>query len=361
MLGHNRLAILDTSSAGHQPMSDPSRRFWLVFNGEIYNYLELRSELTNHYGHDFRTGTDTEVLIAAWRQWGAACLERLVGMFAFALWDQQERTLFLVRDRFGVKPLFFHQSGNALLFASEIKALHQAGVIAAPDPVAWSSWLTHGIYVSDERCFWEDIRPLPPGHIATFEQLPNSHDFALRVQCWWDLAQASGPDFDQRSGEEVSDEVLALLEQSVDYRFRSDVPVGLNLSGGLDSSALLALVHRARSDQNDVRVMTFSTGDDNYDETPWVRQMLEATEHPCIEARLTPREVPELALSLQQIQDEPFGGLPNLAYAKLFEVARSKGLVVLLDGQGLTNSGLGTTTTGRPTTASPCRAAVLPL
>jgi asparagine synthase (glutamine-hydrolysing) len=345
LLGHNRLSILDTSSAGHQPMSDPSGRYWLVFNGEIYNYLELRRELKGSYGREFVTGSDSEVLLAAWDCWGPTCLDRLIGMFAFAIWDRERRSLFLARDRFGVKPLYLHQTGRhqtgghqtggALLFASEIKALHQAGVSAEPDPEAWSSWLSHGIYESDERCFWRHIRPLPPGHCATFEQLPGSTDFALRVQCWWDLAQSSGVEFDQRGDEEVMSEVLELLEQSVDYRFRSDVPLGLNLSGGLDSSALLALVQRVHGDHSDVRVMTFSTGDPDYDETPWVQQMLAQTAHPLLEARLRPDDVPELALSLQRIQDEPFGGLPNLAYARLFEVARDAGLIVLLDGQGL--------------------------
>src|SRR5687767_4898066 len=127
-LGHTRLSIIDLSDCGLQPMSDPTGRWWIAFNGEIYNYLELRAELAGSW--DFRTRTDTEVLLAAWVVWGPACLERLLVMFAFLLWDEHERTLFAARDRFGVKPLYFHEDRGALRVASEIKALHAAGVPA---------------------------------------------------------------------------------------------------------------------------------------------------------------------------------------------------------------------------------------
>src|SRR5262249_21227740 len=142
-LGHNRLSIIDLSDAGRQPMSDSTGRYWIVFNGEIYNYLELRDELD----YQFQTRTDTEVLLAAYQKWGKACLDKLIGMFAFAIWDEKDRRLFAARDRFGVKPLYYkHSPKGNLLLASEIKALHSAGVPSYPDTIAWATYLAYGLY-----------------------------------------------------------------------------------------------------------------------------------------------------------------------------------------------------------------------
>lgn len=327
-LGHNRLSIIDLSDAGRQPMCDDSKRYWIILNGEIYNYLELRQELEGEY--KFRTNTDTEVLLAAYAKWGAACLEKLIGMFAFVIWDEGTRSLFVARDRFGVKPLNYHLSSDGtLLIASEIKALHAAGVQAEFDPVTWSTYLTSGAYDHSERTFWKGIKSLPAGHTLTWQ------NNQVQIHCWYDLADRSGPDLDGRPIEEVQEEYLALLAESVRLRFRSDVPVGINLSGGLDSSTLLGLVQRLQGAESEVGAYTFVTGDNEYDELPWVEQMLAQTRHPLTVCWLSPDDVPDLADSVQRHQDEPFGGLPSLAYARLFEVARSAGTIVLLDGQGM--------------------------
>lgn len=327
-LGHNRLSIIDLSDAGRQPMPDPTGRYWIVFNGEIYNYLELREELVA--GYEFRTRTDTEVLLAAYQKWGGGCLDRLIGMFAFAIWDERSRILFAARDRFGVKPLYYHQRPDGrLLLASEIKALHVAGVPPHPDSVAWATYLVHGLYDHTERTFWEGIHSLPPGHALTWQ------DGHGRFWPWYDLAAAVGPEWDHRPVEIVQEQYLSLLAESVRLRFRSDVPVGINLSGGLDSSTLLGLVQVVQGPDSDVKAFTFITGDPQYDELPWVHQMLDRTRHPSVICRLEPGEVPALAESVQAHQNEPFGGLPTLAYARLFEQARAEGVIVLLDGQGL--------------------------
>jgi asparagine synthase (glutamine-hydrolysing) len=327
-LGHTRLAIIDLSEDGRQPMSDPSGRWWIAFNGEVYNYLELRAELASSW--EFRTRTDTEVLLAAWVTWGPACLDRMIGMFAFLVWDRRERTLFAARDRFGVKPVYFHErQDGALLVASEIKALHAAGVPARPDSAAWATYLAHGLHEHSERTFWEGVRSLPPGCYLTWK------DGRTAVSRWYDLAARIGQGFDPRPETEVWEEYRALLEDSVRLRFRSDVPVGVNLSGGLDSSILLGLVHRVQGPESDIQAFTFVTGDPAYDELPWVRQMLERTRHPLVLCTLSPGEVPELAESVTRCEDEPFGGLPTLAYARVFERARESGVVVLLDGQGM--------------------------
>ncbi|HWM90774.1 MAG TPA: asparagine synthase (glutamine-hydrolyzing) [Thermoanaerobaculia bacterium] len=326
-LGHTRLSIIDLSDDGLQPMSDPSGRWWIVFNGEIYNYLELRSELASSW--EFRTKTDTEVLLAAYAVWGERCMERLIGMFVFLLWDARERRLFAARDRFGVKPLYVHEKDGALLVASEIKALHAAGVAARPDATAWASYLAHGLHDHSERTFWESVRALPPGHALTWQ------DGRTSVSPWYDLSCRVGPETDTRGDAEVREEYRALLEESVRLRFRSDVPVGINLSGGLDSSTLLGIVQQVQGPESDIQAFTFVTGDPLYDELPWVEQMLARTCHPLVVCGLTAEEVPALAESVARFEDEPFGGLPTLAYARLFERAREAGVVVLLDGQGM--------------------------
>lgn len=327
-LGHNRLSIIDLSEAGRQPMPSANGRYWLVYNGEIYNYIELRRELQSEY--DFRTGTDTEVLLAAYQRWGDDCLEHLVGMFAFAVWDEQERSLFAARDRFGVKPLYYYERPDGTLFlASEIKALRAAGVPWRPDSSAWAAYLAYGLYDQSERTFWEGIKALKPGHRMRWQAGP------LRFSCWYDLATRVAPELDDRPVEAVQEEYSSLLADSVRLRFRSDVPLGINLSGGVDSSTLLGLVRAVQGPESEVKAFTFVTGDPLYDELPWVRQMLARTRHPSVVCKLEPDEVPKLAESVQSYQDEPFGGLPTLAYAKLFECARAEGVIVLLDGQGL--------------------------
>jgi len=368
-LAHRRLSIIDLSDAGRQPMSDPTGRYWIVLNGEIYNYIELREELRLNYR--FRTRTDTEVLLAAYQKWGVRCLDKLIGMFAFAIWDEQERTLFAARDRFGVKPLYYAiLPTGELALASEIKALHALGLPREPDPVTWATYLAYGLYDHSERTFWRGIKALPPGHtlqaavprpsslvhrLSSAVHHPSSAvhrpsspvphpSSAVRrpssivphqIKQWYTLPERIQEEWDDRPEEEVVAEYRALLEESVRLRFRSDVPVGINLSGGIDSSTLLGLVHAVQGSESDVSAFTFVTGDDRYDELPWVQQMLARTRHPSIVCRLDPHEVPDLAARVQWHEDEPFGGLPTLAYSKVFRRARELGVIVLLDGQGL--------------------------
>lgn len=325
-LGHNRLSIIDLSDSGEQPMASPDGRRRLLFNGEIYNYRELRDELDDY---PYRSRTDTEVILAAWDRWGEGCLDRFVGMFSFLIWDDDRQTLFGARDRFGKKPLYYHhRPDGGLVVASEIAALHAAGVPAEPDPVAWSTYLTHGLLEHSERTFWKGISSLEPGRRLRWDA------GQLEIRRWYDLAAHIGP-WDDRPLGEVEADLLERLVNSVRLRLRADVPVGINLSGGLDSSILLGLVDRVQGSASDVRAFTFATGDERYDELPWAEQMLEKTSHPWTVCRLSPAEVPELARSVQAHQSEPVGGLPTIAYAKLFAEARRAGVKVLLDGQGM--------------------------
>ena len=327
-LGHNRLSIIDLSTAGAQPMSSGDGRFIVSFNGEIYNYLELRAELAGAY--DFRSRSDTEVILAAFERWGEGCLDRFIGMFSLLIWDTQAQRLFAARDRLGVKPLYFHRrTTGALAISSEIRAFRALGIANQPDPVAWATYLTTGVHEHSGRTFWLNVDSLPPGHKLIWQ------NNRTQISCWYDVAAASGVEIDERTDAEVEAEYLELLKQSVKLRFRSDVPVGINLSGGVDSSALLGIVHALEEPESEVAVFTFVTDDERYDELPWVRRMLAHTRHPLVACRLTPAMVPELARSVQAHQDEPFGGVPTLAYARIFEEARLRGVVVLLDGQGM--------------------------
>lgn len=325
--GHNRLSIIDLSAAGNQPLIDEASGTIIVFNGEIYNYLELRRELAS--GFDFKTRTDTEVLLAAYLKWGAACLDKLVGMFAFAVWNEPEQTLFAARDRFGVKPFYYCQKDETLFFASEIKALHAAGIAAEFDEESWAAYLNYGLHDHSEATFWRGIKSLPPGNFLRLEKNQ------LKISEWYNLAEKAGADFDSRSNAEVSEEYFELLKESVRMRFRADVPIGINLSGGVDSSALLALVQAIEGKESRVSAYTFTTGNDYYDELPFVRQMLAETNHPLTVCRLDSKEVPAAAECVQAFQDEPFGGIPTLAYAKIFAQARKDGVKVLLDGSGM--------------------------
>jgi asparagine synthase (glutamine-hydrolysing) len=328
-LGHARLSILDLSPAGHQPMSSADGSLWIVFNGELYNYIELRSELSPY---PFRSRTDTEVVLAAYQRWGRRCLERFIGMFAFVIWDERQRRLFAARDRFGVKPLFLHRTpaGGGLL-ASEIKALHAAGVPREPDHVTWATFLASGMYDHGPRTFWRGIEQVPPSGWLEWDA-----DKGWQHGTWYDAAEAVrrlGPDTRQDSV--VAEELLALLEESVRLRFRSDVPVGICLSGGLDSSLLLGLVRRLQVPHSEVKAFTFYCEDPRYDETPWVQLMLKEPRHPWYPCLLDVALVPRLAAEVQRYQDEPFGGLPTLGMARVYSAAREQGVTVLLDGNGL--------------------------
>ncbi len=291
-LGHVRLSILDLSDAGRQPMASPDGRWWLAFEGEIYNFLELRSALPDY---PFRTRTDTEVLLAAWITWGEAALDRLVGMFAFMIWDSLEQKLTAVRDRFGVKPLVYHvPEAGRLAMASEIPGLEAAGCRLAPDESAWAKYLLQGSQNGTARTFWQDVQRVPPGHLLDWSPGGPPH-----TREWYDLRAVVGDTIDTRDEEAVTIDYRMLLAEAVRYRFSSDVPVGVAVSGGVDSSALLASISGLAGDgvptSDHIAAYTFVTGDPAYDERPWVEALHAAYPTSSSVVPLTPREVPSLA------------------------------------------------------------------
>ena len=279
-LGHRRLAIIDLSSAGHQPMQDIAGLLTIVFNGEIYNYRDLQQELVAK-GHTFRSHSDTEVILAAYREWGTDCLARLNGMFAFALYDATQQSLFLARDRAGEKPLFYALADGVLRFSSELK-----GLLADPafprriDPEALDCYLAIG-YVPGARCMVQGVNKLPPAHALLFDLTKG----ATRVWRYWRLPAPpltsinDGPD-----EQDLLDDLEALLEDSVRRQLVADVPVGVLLSGGVDSSLVTAMAVRA---SRQVKTFTVSfPGFGKYDESEHARLIARhfRTEHIELEA-----------------------------------------------------------------------------
>lgn len=241
-LGFRRLSILDLSPRGHQPMTDVTGRLWLVFNGEIYNYRELRRELQG-LGHRFASETDSEVILYAYREWGVGALDRLVGMFAFGLWDGERRQLLLVRDRLGIKPLYYHHSTGRIAFASETKAL-----LALPDverrldPAATAAFFDF-LWVPDPDTLLEGVKKLEPGTYGIYR------DGALELNRYWDVPVPPHGLEARGDGHAVESDVVerleGLLQEAVEARLVSDVPLGAFLSGGVDSSLIVALMRRA--------------------------------------------------------------------------------------------------------------------
>ncbi|OXB20783.1 asparagine synthase (glutamine-hydrolyzing) [Flavobacterium tructae] len=325
-LGHNRLAIIDLSTESNQPFKDDSERYVLVFNGEIYNYIELKTVLSNQY--NFKTESDTEVLLAAFIIYGKSCLEKLNGMFAFAIWDNQEKKLFAARDRFGVKPFYYSVFKDSFYFSSEIKALHAAGIQKVSNEKVWASYFAFGSYGMPDETFWSDITQLPGGHFLEFENKK------ITIKKWYFFEEEVAKQPKDLTFEEAKKQYVALLKDSINLRFRADVKVGFNVSGGLDSSVLLALVN-VQEDNSKINAYTFYTNDSDYDELPWVEKMIAETQNPLKKVLLQSDEIPGLTQKIQWQQDEPFGGVPTLAYAKIFEQARKDQVLVLLDGQGM--------------------------
>jgi len=250
-LGHRRLAIIDLSQAGHQPMQDSTQAFTIVFNGEIYNFIELRKELVAK-GAVLRSHSDTEVILAAYREWGTDCLSHLNGMFCFAIHDARKHTVFLARDRAGEKPLFYHHAGGTIRFGSELKALlADTSLPRSIDPEALDCYLAMG-FVPGERCILKGFSKLPPAHALEFDIKGGS----FRQWRYWDLP-ALNADASRGAVDEIAllDELESLLEDSVRRQLVADVPVGVLLSGGVDSSLITAMAVRASN-----RVQTFTIG-----------------------------------------------------------------------------------------------------
>lgn len=332
VLAHRRLSIVDLSSAGHQPMLSPCRRYVIVYNGEIYNHKELRANLErNGGGFDWRGHSDTETLLAAIRHWGLqGALNRINGMFAFAVWDAEDKTLFLARDRLGEKPLYYGRIGDCFLFGSQLKALtahpYWRGDV---DRNALALYMRHN-YVPSPWSIYRGIYKLPPAHFLAIR------DGGCEVGepiCYWDmgLVAEQGSTADVRGPEALTDDLDSLLRDAVKRRMVADVPLGAFLSGGYDSTTVAALM-QAQSEQP---VKTFSIGffDDSYNEAPHAKVVAQhlGTEH--TELYVTPEEAIAVIPKLPAIYDEPFSDSSQIPTYLVSELAR-RHVTVSLSGDG---------------------------
>lgn len=322
--GMRRLSIIDLAG-GHQPISNEDNSVTIVFNGEIYNYRELQKDLQSR-GHRFRTNSDTETIVHAYEEFGAACVDHLRGMFAFAIWDDREKQLFIARDRVGKKPLYYSVTrGGTLVFGSELKSLLEHPEVERNiNPQALDAYFSLG-YVPDPISIFENVEKLPPGHHLTFT------NGRLTVERYWDFSyQSNGNGGNGHRASDYLDELRALLDEAVKLRLVSDVPLGAFLSGGVDSSTVVALM--ARHMEQPVKTFSIGFNEDSYDELKYARLTAKrfGTDHH--EFLVTP-DICEVVDQLAWHFDEPFADSSAIPTYVVSKLAREH-VKVVLTGDG---------------------------
>ncbi len=327
ILGHTRLSVIDLSSNGHQPMHSNDGRFVVVYNGEIYNYRELREELKS-YGHNFQSDSDTEVLLIAWSHWGAACLPRFTGMFAFAMFDRRDQTITCVRDAFGIKPFFYYQEDGCFSFASELPGLLE--LLPSKPNLNWQrsyDYLVHGDYDSTSETFYAGIHHLPPGHWLEINAATGKF---TSLQRWWQ------PQVEERIGWRFDDAVEQVREnflENIRFHLRSDVPIGAALSGGIDSSAVVCAMRYVEPDL-DIHTFSYISKRDDINEEYWVDRVNAYVGSKSHKVSLNHQELERDIDDMISTQGEPFGSTSIYAQYRVYQLAHEKGITVTLDGQG---------------------------
>ena len=322
-LGHRRLSIIDLE-AGQQPMTNEDKSLWLVFNGEIYNFLDLRRQLAKA-GHVFRTRSDAEVILHAYEQYGARCVEHFNGMFAFAIWDQPQNYLFLARDRVGIKPLYYAPLPECFLFASELKSiLAHPKVSRNLDRQALSQYLSYE-YVPSPQSIFQGVKKLPPGHTLTLK------GNRVALDCYWDFALDRSEARNGRSLEVCLSELRQTLKEAVNLELIADVPVGVLLSGGLDSSTIAAMLTAT----NAPKIQSFAVGfeDPSFDESAYARLVAQRLGSEHHEVTLTSQAMLELVPRLGELLDEPLGDSSFIPTFLLSQFTRQH-VKVALGGDG---------------------------
>lgn len=326
-MGFRRLSILDLSEAGHQPMISQDGQYVLVFNGEIFNYVELREDL-RQLGYQFRSSGDSEVLLAAYREWGRECLSRLNGMWAFVIYDRRHRLIFGSRDRFGVKPLYYSRSPEVIQFASEIKALRASGY-HRPE-INWrtaSKFLLEGRLDSQGETFYEGIEQIPPGSGFEVELDGTWHEWSF-----WSLDTLP-----KNAVSDPAENFANLFEDSVRIRMRSDVPVGVCLSGGLDSTAIICAAARHRDESGGAQpesLQAFCYMAKEFDESKYIADTLTQTHAQLRQLETSPAELWNDLHKVLWFQDEPVHTMTAVVGYQLMRLASSSGIRVVLNGQG---------------------------
>ena len=335
-LGHRRLSIIDLSEAGKQPMFSRNGRYVLTFNGEIYNYLELKRAIGKW---PWKSSSASEVLLAAYEKWGPECVKKFNGIFAFAIWDTKKKELFCARDHVGVKPFFYSFKNGKFVFASEIKGVRAAGVHATPNEQYMYDFLVHGYYHHrPAETFFEGIAQLPQGHTLTVSKK------GITVAPFWDLALAANKQAALLKGvtdREVEKKFLQTFEDAIKLQLRSDVPVGLQLSGGFDSSAVTGMVHRVLGGQKNMRLFSFVYGSYEDKEVSYMRSLARGLGWKLEITHVLPKDMQGLMEQAVWHAEEPFPGLPTFGQFLLAEKCRKEGIPVILGGQGGDEIGAG--------------------
>ncbi|MBW2065840.1 MAG: asparagine synthase (glutamine-hydrolyzing) [Deltaproteobacteria bacterium] len=324
-LGHRRLSIIDLSPAGRQPMASDDGQVLIVHNGEVYNFKAIRKELEQR-GHSFQSRTDTEVILKSYLEWGIDCLQRFVGMFAFALWDKRSKSLVLARDRLGIKPLYYYQQGRDFVFASELKAImvfNDLQLEVDPDSLAL---FLHYQYVPAPKSIFKQIRKLLPGHYLIWSKGTTD------TRRYWEPPRIIESEATSRmSEEEYLVELDRLIRQAVGDRLISDVSLGALLSGGIDSSLVVAIMQKV----NNTPVKTFTIGfkEGEYNEAPFASKIAEYLGTSHTELYVTPKEALNVIPRLPELYDEPFADSSAIPTFLVCRLARSH-ITVALSGDG---------------------------
>ncbi|NYT02685.1 MAG: asparagine synthase (glutamine-hydrolyzing), partial [Methanosarcinales archaeon] len=324
-LGHCRLSIIDLSSQGRQPMSNEDGTIWIVYNGEVYNFSQVRSELQER-GHRFSSATDTEVIVHAYEEWGPSCVERFNGMWGFALYDLGKGELLLCRDRFGVKPLYYIRGERGLIFSSEIKGLLPTLHNRSPNPRAVYEYLAFGFTDHRRETFFSGVERLMPGERLIYDLKTG----IVRLERWYRLEERAGLVDGHRNP--VS-QLKSLFMDSVQYRLVSDVPVGCCLSGGIDSSAIVYGM-RAVSPQSHIKTFSMVFPGQRLDESRFIDTVVQDSEVESYRITPTPDELRQDLLDLVWAQEEPFRSISIYGQYRVMKLAHQNGMKVLLDGQG---------------------------
>jgi asparagine synthase (glutamine-hydrolysing) len=326
ILGHRRLSIIDLTSRGHQPMNSLDLRYTIVYNGEIYNYKEIRNELINS-GHIFYTETDTEVLLTAWTKWNIDCIHKFNGMFSFAIYDHFENCITCVRDQFGIKPLFYYFDENTLIFSSEIDSITtikpECNTIELQNSYDYLTW---GGYDEKNTTFYKGIKQLKPAHYINI----NLNNFKETICNWW---RPNICENKQITFNEAKEELRTLFLENISYNLRSDVPVGITLSGGIDSSAIACAI-RYLNPKAEINTFSYIAKNSVHSEEKWVdniNQHIGAIGHKII---IEPEDIITDLDDLINCQGEPFGSTSIYAQYRVYKLASENNIVVTLDGQG---------------------------
>ncbi|MFL5752554.1 MAG: asparagine synthase (glutamine-hydrolyzing) [Bacteroidia bacterium] len=331
-LGHRRLSIIDLAPSGHQPMCDETENYWITYNGEIYNYIEIRLELEKA-GYVFRTQSDTEVILQAYKHWGKSCLDKFNGMWAFALYDRKEQKLFAARDRFGVKPFYYYFKEDLFCFASEQKAIHALPFVKTSlNNKAVYDFFVHSELEHQEEGFFTDIMELSPSYYLELDtrtkELKTEPYYSLKVNTKFE-------EYDNKKFNLHRDEIEHLFYTAVKLRLRSDVPVGSCLSGGIDSSAIVAITNDLNKKTNtSVNLFSAVFPDESIDESKWAKLVASNTHSQW--HTVTPQSG-ELVSDLQDLiysQDIPLWSSSTYAQYRVMKLARDNNIKVVLDGQG---------------------------